>query len=160
MQTLLALEIPHRLPLTHSPPPPTREFNWCYNCTYRCQNVLESLKFHALNINNRVRALKFRSLAASLPKFFRGTDHLYLEDVFNIPYSSKYFNFNTLKTRTIVNADLHTYNFGAFDNSRMQIIYDQNDFDQVMIGDYQVCSSIPNLSFVNTTISYIDSQML
>jgi uncharacterized protein (DUF2252 family) len=53
-------------------------------------------------------------------------------------YSSQVWTFSTLLTRTFVDADMHLFNFGSFDNSLNELIYDMNDFDQVLIGDYHV----------------------
>jgi uncharacterized protein (DUF2252 family) len=40
-------------------------------------------------------------------------------------------------TRTWLQGDLHAYNFGSYDNDTGTIIYDLNDFDEVVIADYQ-----------------------
>lgn len=119
-------------------PPPTRRFHWCFNCSDRCSNVVRAIEFQARNNDPRDTAMKFSEMSASLPRFFRGVDHLYLEDVFNLPYDSEYFQYSTQRTRTFVSADQHLYNYGTFDNNIGEIVYDMNDFDQTLIDNYHV----------------------
>lgn len=125
-------------PIDKSPPAPTTRFHWCYNCTNRCKNVVSAIKYMAKDNSPRDQDLKFTEMAESLPRFFRGVDHLYLEDVFNLPYDSKFFRYSHRRTRTFVSADQHLYNYGTFDNSRNEITYDMNDFDQTLIDNYHI----------------------
>ena len=126
--------------LTHPlpPPPPPHSFDWCYDCPQRCSNILSAIAYHASFISHRDRSFKYKEIAASLPRFFRGLDHLYLQDVFNLGWDSRWWVHSSATTRPFILADMHMYNFGSFDNSRGELVYDMNDFDQTFIGDYHV----------------------
>ena len=118
------------------PPPPPHSFSWCYDCPARCANILSAIAYHASTISHRDRSHKYKEIAASLARFFRGLDHLFLQDVFNLPASSEWWRHSSSRTRPIILADMHMYNFGSFDNNRGELVYGMNDFDQTFIGDY------------------------
>ena len=121
-----------------TPPPPPHQFDWCYDCPARCTNILSAIAYHTSDISHRDRSFKYKEIAASLARFFRGLDHLYLQDVFNLPSTSRWWRHSSATTRPIILADMHMYNFGSFDNNRGELVYDMNDFDQTFIGDYHV----------------------
>lgn len=135
----------HRGPPQSSLPPtpddvlaPVLNLSWCFACENRCEFLVQSVDAHSALISSSDRALKFRELASSLPRFFRGCDHVYLQDIFMLRSDSRYFNFSTPYTRAFVQADAHLYNFGVMETSRGQISIDQNDFDQSLVGNYNV----------------------
>lgn len=61
-------------------PPP----RWCLRCETRCPLILSSICSRAETVSVEDRKIKFRGLNSSLVKFFRGTDHLFLQDAFFI----------------------------------------------------------------------------
>ena len=119
-------------------PPTPHVFDWCYDCPARCPNILTAISYHASHIPHRDRLYKYKEIAASLPRFFRGCDHLYLQDVFNIPRTSEWWSSSSNHSRAVMLGDMHLFNFGSFDNNRGELVYDMNDFDQTFIADYHV----------------------
>ena len=123
-------------PITRLPTP--HVFDWCYDCPARCPNILSAIAYHSSHIPHRDRLYKYKEIAASLPRFFRGCDHLYLQDVFNIARDSDWWALSSNHSRAVMLGDMHLFNFGSFDNNRGELVYDMNDFDQTFIADYHV----------------------
>ena len=119
-------------------PPTPHVFDWCFDCPARCPNILSAISYHSSYIPHRDRLYKYKEIAASLPRFFRGCDHLYLQDVFNIGRDSEWWATSSEQSRTMMLGDMHLFNFGSFDNNRGELVYDMNDFDQTFIADYHV----------------------
>jgi uncharacterized protein (DUF2252 family) len=82
------------------------------------------------------RAEKYAAMKASPFAFFRGTNHLYWRDFGSSAQLASYGG--AAATRTFLAGDLHVDNFGAFDDDQGDIIYAINDFDEAVIGDYQL----------------------
>lgn len=70
--------------------------------------------------------LKYKAMAESPFRFFRGTCHLFYEDL----ASAKDFPESPL---TWICGDLHLENFGSFKGTNRQVYFDLNDFDESML---------------------------
>ncbi len=70
--------------------------------------------------------LKYKAMAVNAFYFFRGTCHLFYEDLYTadtLPSSSV----------TWVCGDLHIENFGSFKGNNKQVYFDLNDFDEALL---------------------------
>jgi uncharacterized protein (DUF2252 family) len=124
-----------------------KQYEWCFDCEDRCANILKGLFNNNINLDDAGRAIKYAALSDSGPKFFRGTDHLYLQDVIRLtdhrtehrPASATALDaYLSNKTKCFNDADQHIMNFGTFQDSQNQIVYDLNDFDQAMVAHYVI----------------------
>jgi len=100
----------------------------------RASKVLADLKAWNKNISVTNRDQKFRKMAVAPLVFFRGTNHLFWSDFGN---DDRLTQFGSSETKTWLQGDLHVYNFGSYDNSKGEIIYELNDFDEAVYTDYQ-----------------------
>ncbi|MEZ4362982.1 MAG: DUF2252 family protein [Kofleriaceae bacterium] len=82
------------------------------------------------------RAEKYAAMKASPFAFFRGSNPLFWHDLATSPELGRYGG--TSATRTFLCGDLHTDNFGSFDDDQDDLVYAINDFDEAVIGDYQL----------------------
>ena len=80
------------------------------------------------------RHAKYCKMAQSRFVFFRGTNHLFWEDVFG---DARLAPLASDDTEVWLQGDLHIANFGAYDNDEGAVVYSLNDFDEAIIGDYQ-----------------------
>ncbi len=70
-------------------------------------------------------SLKYDAMAENLFRFFRGTNHIFYEDLANqenIPWSPT----------GLICGDLHLENFGSFKGDNRQVYFDLNDFDEAL----------------------------
>jgi len=104
------------------------------NSDMRAGKVRADILFWNKDIEEEVRQSKFCKLATSPLVFYRGTNHLFWSDFSG---DKRLAYFGSESTKTWLQGDLHVYNFGSFDNSRGEIVYDLNDFDDAIIADYQ-----------------------
>ncbi|WP_111495212.1 DUF2252 domain-containing protein [Marinobacter bohaiensis] len=110
--------------------------------------MIKSLTLHnrkhqvirAITANNRdldpiARERKFAAMAESPYRFFRGTSHLFWQDMYN---DWRFALFGGVEgTQTWIQGDAHVYNFGAFANHDGEVIYGLDDFDDAIVSDYQ-----------------------
>lgn len=82
------------------------------------------------------RAEKYGLMKASPFAFFRGSNHLYWKEFGSSPQLSTYGGLSS--TRTWLAGDMHLDNTGSFDDDQGEIVYAINDFDEAVIGDYQL----------------------
>jgi len=82
-------------------------------------------KFNAALIPDMVQ-LKYKAMAESPFRFFRGTCHLFYEDLVR----AKGFPVSPLAW---ICGDLHLENFGSFKGNNRQVYFDLNDFDESML---------------------------
>ncbi|HTB51577.1 MAG TPA: DUF2252 family protein [Ferruginibacter sp.] len=72
-------------------------------------------------------ALKYKAMAENMFRFYRGTNHIFYEDlrdaVQSIPASPL----------TWICGDLHLENFGSFKSDNRQVYFDLNDFDEAVL---------------------------
>lgn len=88
--------------------------------------VIERIrKFNAGLLPDMVQ-LKYKAMAESPFRFFRGTCHLFYEDLASVK------NFPT-SPLTWICGDLHLENFGSFKGTNRQVYFDLNDFDESML---------------------------
>ncbi|ALL06698.1 hypothetical protein AQ505_15055 [Pedobacter sp. PACM 27299] len=70
--------------------------------------------------------LKYQAMAESPFRFFRGTCHLFYEDLASVKDFPK-------SPLTWICGDLHLENFGSFKGTNRQVYFDLNDFDESML---------------------------
>jgi uncharacterized protein (DUF2252 family) len=69
---------------------------------------------------------KYDAMAENLFRFYRGTNHIFYEDLSNldaIPASPT----------SLISGDLHLENFGSFKGDNRQVYFDLNDFDEAIV---------------------------
>ncbi|MTH54676.1 DUF2252 domain-containing protein [Bacillus mangrovi] len=94
--------------------------------------VLHEFDGEIMNLPRHMRLEKYRKMAESPFRFFRGSAYLFYFDTTKIPFS-----FHTPEDKpTWIQGDLHFENFGAFQNEKGDIVYDVNDFDEGTMGSY------------------------
>ncbi len=86
------------------------------------------------SISKADRAVKYCKMTAAAFIFYRGTNHLFWAD---FAHDSRLKQFGNAQTRIWLQGDLHAYNFGAYENSKGELVYGLNDFDEAVIADYQ-----------------------
>lgn len=80
------------------------------------------------------RANKHCTMVESPFSFFRGTNHLFWHDHAGDP---RFGDFGGPTTRIWLQGDLHARNYGAYHNDEDTVVYGLDDFDEVVIADYQ-----------------------
>lgn len=78
-------------------------------------------------------ATKMSKMAVGPFAFYRGTAHLFYQDMKTRP-ASNYCNYAC--TQTWLNGDLHLQNLGGFRDAAGNFVYDSNDFDEGYWGPY------------------------
>jgi len=94
--------------------------------TEKMSTVSQRIKaFNARSLPDKVQ-LKYELLAADPFRFFRGTCHLFYEDLVkvNLPASPNVW----------MCGDLHLENFGSFKGDNRLVYFDINDFDESILG--------------------------
>lgn len=102
-------------------------------------NSRENVVIAAMNnwndsLSDSIRTEKYCKMKASEFVFYRGTNHLFWQDLALHEDLNMFSNNNT---KIWLQADLHTNNYGAYDNDNGTIVYGLNDFDESIIADYQ-----------------------
>lgn len=98
----------------------------------RLETILNEFDGHIMGLDHESRRRKYRQMAENPFRFFRGSTYLFYYDVTRIPFS-----FHTPDDKpTWIQGDMHVENFGAFQNSAGDIVYDANDFDEGCLGSY------------------------
>lgn len=78
-------------------------------------------------------ATKMSTMAASAFNFYRGTDHIFYQDMTNLPASA----YTTAQTGfTWIGGDAHIGNFGAWQDSSGNNVFSVDDFDEGYLGQY------------------------
>ncbi len=83
------------------------------------------LKFNK-DRNPQMVVLKYAAMRENVFRFYRGTAHLFFEDL------PKRISISD-STRVWVSGDLHLENFGTYKSSNRQIYFDINDFDEAAL---------------------------
>ncbi|MCV6588890.1 MAG: DUF2252 domain-containing protein [Marinobacterium sp.] len=81
------------------------------------------------------RALKYQKMAASPFVFFRGTNHLFWQDMSH-DWRISLFG-GCPESQIWLQGDAHVYNFGALHDHYDRIYYGMDDFDDAVVADYQ-----------------------
>ncbi|NEQ49442.1 MAG: DUF2252 domain-containing protein [Leptolyngbya sp. SIO3F4] len=100
----------------------------------RTTQVINTLEQHNQNLSSEDRQTKYCKMASSPFLFYRGSNHLFWED---FATDSRLSQFGNNKTKIWIQGDLHTDNYGSFDNDEGEIVYTLNDFDESVVADYQ-----------------------
>lgn len=101
----------------------------------RPQQVLDAIAAANAGLSQADRVAKYDKLATSPYRFFRGTNHLYWNDIW---HDWRFALFGGLpETQTWLQGDAHAYNFGAYGHHDDCVRYGMDDFDDALIGDYQ-----------------------
>lgn len=78
-------------------------------------------------------ATKMSTMAADSFAFYRGTDHIFYQDMLTLPAS----NYTTSQTGyTWIGGDAHIGNFGAWQDSGGNTVFSVDDFDEGYLGQY------------------------
>ncbi len=106
------------------------------------KNQIKKLVTEALSqINNwnkhldeKLKKEKYEKMAQSSYYFFRGTNFLFWK---YFAGDTRLMHFGSESTKTWIQADLHAYNYGIYDNDKGDLVYGLNDFDEACIADFQ-----------------------
>jgi uncharacterized protein (DUF2252 family) len=101
----------------------------------RDQQVIQAITESNADLDAPARRKKFAAMAESSYRFFRGTSHLFWQDMYN-DWRFALFG-GVAGTQTWIQGDAHVYNFGAFANHDGDVIYGLDDFDDAVVSDYQ-----------------------
>ncbi|QNI02216.1 DUF2252 family protein [Halomonas sp. SH5A2] len=101
----------------------------------RPQQVIKAIQQANAPLAAATRQAKYAKMAASPYRFFRGTNHLYWQDVWHDWRFALFGGWPN--TQTWLQGDAHVYNFGAYGHHDDQVRYGMDDFDDALIGDYQ-----------------------
>lgn len=102
----------------------------------RTSLVVTEIQNANARLPSAARAEKFGLMKASAFAFFRGSNHLYWKDFGNSSQLVRYGGLGA--TRTWLAGDMHVDNMGSFDDDQGDVVYALNDFDEAVIGDYQL----------------------
>ncbi len=101
----------------------------------REQQVIEALEGFDANLSETFRQQKYERMSASAFSFFRGSNHLYWQDLYRDWHFSLFGG--TTETQTWLQGDAHLHNFGAYGSHDDLVRFGLDDFDDGIIGDYQ-----------------------
>ena len=102
----------------------------------RSKWVTAEISEHNAWLSDEIREEKYKEMAESPLAFLRGTNHLYWADFAD---DSDLDDFGGGKsTRTFLQGDLHVGNFGSFHDDEGRVVFDVNDYDEAVVGDYQL----------------------
>jgi len=107
-----------------------------FGATSRTSYVVAEIQAQNAPLDAASRAEKYAEMKQSPFVFFRGTNHLYWKDLGASPQLWDYGA--TASTRTFLGGDMHVNNTGSFDDDQGDVVFALNDFDEALIGDYQL----------------------
>lgn len=90
------------------------------------QDLLSRIKKFNASRQRQVLPLKYAAMAGSPFRFFRGSCHLFYEDLM------KKYPFGP-SPKAWICGDLHTENFGCYKGSNRLVYFDMNDFDEAIL---------------------------
>jgi len=102
----------------------------------RTTYVVNELDAHNAGLTPALRAEKYGLMEQDLFSFYRGSNDLYWLDFGTSAQLSTYGS--AAATRIWLGGDMHADNMGAFTNDQGTVVYDLNDFDEAVLGDYQL----------------------
>ena len=93
--------------------------------------------------------LKYKAMAESPFRFFRGTSHLFYEDLL------KSYPFPTSPS-TWICGDLHIENFGSYKGENRLVYFDMNDFDEALQAPllYEICRLVVSVEIAAAAIQF------
>jgi uncharacterized protein (DUF2252 family) len=98
--------------------------------------VVKQISSHNAAMTPAQRADKYALMGGPLTSFYRATNYLFWADHANSPLLRPFGGVK--ETRIWLHGDCHVENIGAISNSDNQVVYDLDDFDDAVIGDYQL----------------------
>lgn len=98
--------------------------------------VVEQIRAHNVNMTPLRRADKYALMGDSVRSFYRATNYLFWADHTTSPLLNTFGGVK--ETRIWLHGDCHVENIGAISNSHEEVVYDLDDFDDAVIGDYQL----------------------
>ncbi|KMQ75944.1 putative protein conserved in bacteria (DUF2252) [Marinobacter subterrani] len=100
-----------------------RELNMIKELTLhnRDQQVIQAINENNAELDAPARKKKFAAMAEAPYRFFRGTSHLFWQDMYN-DWRFALFG-GVAGTQTWIQGDAHVCNFGAFANHDGEVIY-------------------------------------
>ena len=101
----------------------------------REQHLLNELDRFNSTLPDDARALKYEKMSASPFIFFRGTNHLFWQDMAH-DWRISLFG-GRAESQIWLQGDAHVYNFGALHDHQDRIYYGMDDFDDAIVADYQ-----------------------
>jgi uncharacterized protein (DUF2252 family) len=102
----------------------------------RTAEVVAAITSVNAGLSASARAEKFALMKDSPLAFFRGSNHLYWKDLGSSPMLARYGG--QVASRALLSGDAHVFNFGAYDDDQGDVVYAIDDFDEAVIGDYQL----------------------
>lgn len=102
----------------------------------RADWVVAEISARNVSMSPSRRAEKYALMGDSVMSFFRATNYLYWADHAHSPLLLPFGG--VPQTRIWLHGDCHVENIGALANSQGQVVYDLDDFDDAVIGDYQL----------------------
>ena len=102
----------------------------------RTAYVVNQLTLWNAGLSAAVRNEKYAAMEADVFAFYRGSNQFFWKDHGTASALSTYGNVD--RTRIWLQGDLHVDNLGSFANDKGTIVYDLNDFDEAVLGDYQL----------------------
>lgn len=102
--------------------------------TSRSRPVMGEIEAANAGLAPADRTAKYCKMAAGPLAFYRGTNHLFWSDLAG---DARLGIFSGADTRIWVQGDLHTENYGAFEDDDGTVVYDLDDFDEAVIANYQ-----------------------
>ncbi len=90
-------------------------------------SLIKRLDRYNMGIPEQLHQIKWKALQESPFRFYRGTCHLFAEDLSKL-YKPKQ------KIRTWTCGDAHFENFGSYKGDNRQVYFDINDFDEAYLG--------------------------
>ncbi|MGB2131234.1 MAG: DUF2252 family protein [Marinobacterium sp.] len=101
----------------------------------REEQVIEALEGFNASLSETFRHQKYERMAASAFSFYRGSNHLYWQDLYRDWHFSLFGGVTA--TQTWLQGDAHLHNFGAYGSHDDRVRFGLDDFDDGIIGDYQ-----------------------
>ena len=98
--------------------------------------VVEQIGDHNAGMSPARRADKYALMGDSVMSFYRATNYLFWADHATSPQLNTFGGVK--ETRVWLHGDCHVENIGAISNSLGDVVYDLDDFDDGVIGDYQL----------------------
>lgn len=101
----------------------------------RSDFVLQEIENKNKDISKGDRQTKYCNMAGSPFVFYRGTAHLFWADFAQDSEMEEFGNEDQTKIWLV--GDLHSENYGTYDNNKGEVVYNLNDFDEAVVDDYQ-----------------------
>ena len=111
--------------------------------------VAERIRFFNQNRDKQKLQLKYAAMRTGGFRFFRGSCHLFYEDLFHaapLPASPAVW----------ICGDLHIENFGSFKGGDRMVYFDINDFDEAVLGPalWEVVRLLTSVAVASETLKY------